>query len=218
MTQQTIVDSSLQKVCAIALVLGLAAGCKSKSSDETTPGCQPEGGIQCNTNVLSICKGGDLTVAGPCPGGCETRGREARCFDPSKSLIAPIGTACQKGMALCGMTPNTLLVCQDGGLTSAGECPGGCIDRGDGSMLYCVDKQNNLRFAVGMGCSGLGKPFERACGMDGKTVLICRENYYEKYASNCHQCSQQHNGELVCVNSLMDRVDVTPDAAASTAP
>jgi len=204
-------------VVCIALFLCTATGCW-RQAEEPAPGCQPEGGIQCTENVLNICKNGALFKAGTCQGGCQTKGREARCFDQSKSLVAPIGAACQEGMALCGMTPNTLLVCDKGTLQLAGECPGGCIDRGDGSMLYCANKDNDLRFAEGMGCSGLGEPFQLACGMDGKTVLKCQDNYYVKHASNCYICSQQHDGQLSCANDLMERIDVVTDSAPVTTP
>ena len=216
MTSRTLV-AAFATLLTIGLVL-MGTACKKEPAPQTTPECEPEGGIKCEGDRLELCTKGVLVNAGECPGGCKTAGREARCFDASKSLIAPEGTACQPGMALCSMTPNTLLVCRDGTLQKAADCPRGCLDRGDGSMIYCLDDTEHVRFAKGIGCTGLGDQFRLACAADGRSVLQCSKEYYTLYSTQCHTCKQGRNGSLACLNEVGDRIDVTPDNVVPATP
>ena len=100
----------------------------------TDPGleCTPEGGLRCVENTIEICTDGSLTMAGTCPGGCQERDGAAHCTASDGTLVAPEGTACQPGDAVCGISQNTLLVCQNGRLSQAASCPNGCADNGAG--------------------------------------------------------------------------------------
>jgi hypothetical protein len=121
-------------------------------------------------------------------------------------------------MALCAMTPNTLLVCREGRLREAATCPGGCLDRGDGSMIYCLDDTKHIRFAEGIGCTGLGENFQLACGADGRSVLKCADEYYVHHSSKCDACKQRRDGQLACLNEVGNRIDPTADGDATTSP
>lgn len=169
--------------------------------------CAPDGGLRCNGETLEVCTEGALMAAGTCPGGCKDEAGVARCFDAEHRLMAPHGAACRAGMAFCGMTPGTLLVCKDGRLDKGADCPKGCKDEGERAGLYCLDQGGGLRFAPGFPCPEPRKSFPFACGADGQALLVCQDGLLAPHTVRCSRCAQSKFGDLTCLDADGDRVD-----------
>jgi len=191
----------------------LAAGAAQYYSDKQNAPppedgtCAPEGGLRCDDANLQICIQGKLQTAGACPGGCKEDAGVARCLDTRGFLIAPEGAGCRQGMGLCGITPNTLLVCQNGALKKAADCPAGCTDEGENGGLYCLDNRDSLRFAEGFACPRFDAPRAFACGGDGRTLLTCKDGLLAKHTTKCDACFQGRRGDVTCFDAEGTRLD-----------
>ena len=175
--------------------------------------CAPDGGLRCASNAssseaqLELCEGGTLVPSISCPGGCLDDGGVARCRTESGALAAPVGAGCQRGMSLCTHDATALLVCRDGRLVRAAECPKGCVDQGDALGLYCLDATDGIRFAPGFPCPGFEAPadgVERACGPDEKGLLRCENGLLVPDTTLCAECAQSRTGDVSCVDELGD--------------
>ncbi|MBT9560504.1 MAG: hypothetical protein IV100_31055 [Myxococcales bacterium] len=170
--------------------------------------CAPEGGLRCASSTastearLELCEGGTLVPSIACPGGCLDDGGGARCRTESGALAAPVGAGCQSGMSLCTHDATALLVCRDGRLARAAECPKGCVDQGDALGLFCLDATDGIRFAAGFPCPGFKAPadgVERACGPDEKGLLRCENGLLVPDPTVCTECAQSRTGDVTCV-------------------
>ena len=162
-------------------------------------GCQPPGGLSCAGSRLQMCRDGQATEVGDCPGGCVDEGGVARCRGPLGTLVAPPGAACRAGVALCGLGGNTLLICNEGRLAPGADCPGGCEDHGPGHGIYCKDSESHLRFAPGMSCFEPHDQYPYLCGRDGRELLACRDGTLVVHTVACEQCLQSRGGALTCL-------------------
>jgi hypothetical protein len=177
----------------------------------TDGACAPEGGLRCASSLsapeahLELCQGGTLVPSIACPGGCLDDGGVARCRTESGALAAPVGAGCQPGMSLCTHDATALLVCREGRLVRAAECPKGCVDQGDALGLFCLDATDGIRFAAGFPCPGFKPPadgVERACGPDEKGLLRCEGGLLVPDPMVCSECAQSRTGDVTCVDEL----------------
>ncbi|HIA01191.1 MAG TPA: hypothetical protein EYN06_09530 [Myxococcales bacterium] len=169
--------------------------------------CLPNGGLSCDGSTLQQCKSGKTVSIGPCEKGCTNTHGIVRCHNGKGVLVAPEGTSCSKGMAVCGFSPNTMLVCTHGTLQKAADCPGGCFDQGDKGGLYCLDEQESLRFPIGFACPTFKKANLYACGADSKSLLVCKKGVLMPHSVSCTYCAQTRTGELSCMDAQSNRLE-----------
>lgn len=89
-------------------------------------------------------------------------------FFKDRSAAAPATTVCEpEGGLVC--VENAVQVCENGTTVDRGVCSGGCQDK-DG-IVRCRNAAGNLVAPVG----GICRPGMSLCGMDDKSLLVCKE-------------------------------------------
>ncbi|MFT5431537.1 MAG: hypothetical protein ACI9OJ_002234 [Myxococcota bacterium] len=202
----------------VVLAIGLVAWVLMRKPAEATADCTPEGGLRCVDGAIHMCQSGVTALAGECPGGCTDTDGVARCAAQDGTLTAPLGAACQAGMALCGVGAQSLVVCRDGVLAAGADCPGGCFENGEGGGLYCADGRGSIRFAEGFPCPkfpGASRKF--ACGADGTEILICKDGLLATHSMTCDRCIQRRSGQLACTDENNAQLDPETGKVAETA-
>ncbi|MFT7623815.1 MAG: hypothetical protein ACI9WU_003000 [Myxococcota bacterium] len=184
---------------------------QKEAAAEAAGECRPEGGLACDGKTVLVCRDGVPTPAGECPGGCVDASGVTRCLDTEQRLLGPEGAGCRPGMGLCGIQPNTLLVCREGRLVKGADCPEGCVDEGDRGGLYCLGPQETLRFPEGFSCPRFDSrkgpnTASFVCGADGTSLLRCQDDLLVAHEVTCTRCSQRKNGTLTCLDEVGDRI------------
>ncbi len=173
-------------------------------------GCEPEGGLACDGSTILLCKDGVAAPAGTCPGGCEERRGVARCLDANGRIVAPGGALCRRGMGMCSLEPNWLLVCENERLVKATHCPRGCFDEGERSGLFCMNERDYLKFAPGFACPR----FEQArtatkfvCGEESGPLLRCEDGLLVPHDVQCARCDLERSGKLRCLDEMREPIE-----------
>jgi hypothetical protein len=169
--------------------------------------CVPDGGLSCAADILQQCQAGKTVSVGPCEKGCNNTDGVVRCLNGKGQLVAPQGTNCSKGMAVCAFSGGALLVCSEGTLKQVAQCPGGCFDQGTKGGLYCLNAQNSLRFAPGFACPSFQKANLYACGPDSQSLLVCKKGMLVTHTVKCAYCAQTRGGALDCMDAQSNKLD-----------
>ena len=169
-------------LCFLAAFSLLGASCKKKKVTLFSIGdaCAP-GRVECiSEKAALLCGNGDTFVEVPCRGkmGCKVSGATSTC-DRS---IAQKGDSCALGedakdRAFCAEGGHGSLICRDGTLVPAFDCPK--------SDCHLEGRRAECSRATAKEGAACGVEGDTYCGEDEKSLLRCKSGVLETYRQ-CH--------------------------------